>query len=70
MGERIASHLARLRAELAPWSAGRPYLNFAETPTDPAEAFDGDVLSRLLEVKRAVDPHNLIRSAHELRPSG
>lgn len=70
VAERIADHLGRMQAELSPWSTGRPYLNFTETPTDPATAFDADVHGRLLEVKRAVDPDNLIRSGHELRPSG
>ena len=67
--ERIAGHVTRLQTELAPWSTGRPYLNFTDSPTDPALAFDADTHARLLRVKRDVDPDNLIRSGHELRPS-
>jgi hypothetical protein len=42
---------AALREVLAPWDAGREYLNFAEVPTDPAQLFGGARHARLQAIR-------------------
>ena len=62
--------LERLRGAMAPWDAGRPYLNFAErSDTDVAAAYAADAHDRLRAVKAQVDPHNLIQANHEIAPA-
>lgn len=41
---------------LAPYLSDRVFLNFAERPTDPRQAFDAATWERLVAVRRAVDP--------------
>ena len=58
--------VAGLRADLAPWEAAHTYLNFAETRRDARTLWTETSYHRLRRIKQAVDPHNLIRSNHEL----
>ncbi len=52
---------------LAPWDAGRAYLNFAERPTDGRSLFNEQAYHRLRRVKAQVDPTDLIVSNHPVR---
>jgi hypothetical protein len=68
-GRQVARHARDLVDELAPWSAGRAYLNFAERPTDTATGFPAAVHRRLAEVKAAVDPEDVFRANHPIAPA-
>ena len=48
--------MAQLVSALAPWANGRSFPNFAESPIDPASAYEADAWARLRAVKAAVDP--------------
>lgn len=52
---------------MAPWSTGRAYLNFADTPSDASAAFNKATYRRLCEVKARVDPEDRFRSNHPVR---
>jgi hypothetical protein len=67
MAVAIEAGFDRARAALAPWIGGRPYLNFAERPT---EGFHGETtLRRLQAVKADVDPRDVIRANHPITPA-
>jgi FAD/FMN-containing dehydrogenase len=55
---------------LAPYDSGRRYLNLTEAPTDPACFYTPEVYARLRAVKQAVDPDELFRANHPIRPIG
>jgi hypothetical protein len=66
--ERAAhAHCDVVRQALAPWDAGRAYLNFAERSAPPSAFFGADVLARLREVKQRYDAEDLVRSNHPVR---
>lgn len=54
----------RLVDALAPWSTGRRYLNFTETPVPASSAYAPASLERLRAVRAAVDPTGLFRANH------
>ena len=54
----------RVIAAVEPWDAGRDYINFRETRSTGGRLFSAAVHERLAEVKRRVDPRDLIRSNH------
>ncbi len=56
MTERVVDHATRLLDALAPWDAGRAYLNFAGRPTDATAAFDAVTVERLEAVRAIFDP--------------
>jgi FAD/FMN-containing dehydrogenase len=68
MAEAIGAHVGRIRRAMEPWSAG-PYVNFAETRIDLADAFGDATYARLREVKAAYDPGDLFRSNHPVEPA-
>jgi hypothetical protein len=55
MTERVVDHATRLLDALAPWDAGRAYLNFAGRPTDSTAAFDAVTVERLEAVRAIFD---------------
>jgi FAD/FMN-containing dehydrogenase len=59
----------RVVAALAPWDAGRDYMNFRETRSTGARLFSAATHERLRQVKRRVDPFDVIRSNHPVRPA-
>jgi hypothetical protein len=61
----LRNELDDLLDTMAPWRADSDYLNFAETPVRPERLYGGS-LSRLREIKRRVDPRDIIRSNHPL----
>jgi FAD binding domain len=60
----IIEHLDRMVEAVRPWATGTDYLNFADRPGDASRAFDEATLSRLREVKAAVDPDGMFVAAH------
>lgn len=65
----IHAHQAGLREAVAPWTSGRSYLNFAESVVDTAVGFEPEAYGRLQEIKKRVDPGDLIRSDHPIPPA-
>lgn len=57
--------LDALLGEIDPWRSAADTPNFTESPTAAQRLF-GDALGRLRAVKHRVDPHDVIRSNHEL----
>jgi hypothetical protein len=54
----------------APYDSGRRYLNFTEAHSDPARFFTPEVYARLRTVKQRVDPDEVFRANHHIRPDG
>ncbi|HEX6701835.1 MAG TPA: BBE domain-containing protein, partial [Gaiellaceae bacterium] len=65
----VEAHLEVVREALAPWDAGRAYLNFAHGTTTGQRLFGADTYARLRRVKAAYDPQDLIRSNHPIPPA-
>jgi UDP-N-acetylenolpyruvoylglucosamine reductase len=59
----------RVVAALAPWDAGRDYMNFRETRSTGARLFSAAVHEKLAAIKRRVDPRDVIRSNHPVLPA-
>jgi FAD/FMN-containing dehydrogenase len=59
----------RVVARLAPWDSGRDYMNFRESRASGARLFSPEIHRRLREIKRRVDPHDVIRANHPVRPA-
>jgi FAD/FMN-containing dehydrogenase len=55
-----------VREALAPYDAGRRYLNFTEEPTDVSSFYRPEAFARLQAVKAAVDPQDVFRSNHPI----
>jgi hypothetical protein len=62
----IRDRVGALRDTFAPWEAERSYLNFVEEPTGASAFFDPETLARLQEVKRALDPTDLLCANHPI----
>ena len=58
-----------VKQALAPWDAGRAYLNFAELSTTGQRLFGAETYARLRRVKAAYDPQDVIRSNHPVPPA-
>jgi hypothetical protein len=69
MGAAIPPRLSQVMAALSPWKAERPYLNFAEAPTDTSTAFSADAFAALQAVKAEYDPYDLIHANHAIAPA-
>ncbi len=67
--EAVKARLAMVEEVLEPVDTGRKYLSFTEETTDPAKFFDGATLARLRKVKARVDPFDVIRANHPIRPA-
>lgn len=65
----VRAQVQAVKAALAPWAASHMYLNFAETPGDPAKFWSKQAYHRLRRIKAAVDPDNVIRSNHPIPAS-
>ena len=69
MEHAVERHVGAVRAALAPWDAGKRYLNFSETTIDTRDAFGSQgVYARLRAVKTLVDPEELFRANHPIAP--
>jgi hypothetical protein len=59
----------KVNETLAPWSAGRRYLNFVDIPAPAALSFDDETYARLLSVRARYDPDGIFRANHEVAPA-
>ena len=65
----VEAHVDVVKEALAPWDAGRRYLNFAERPIDRRSAFgSAGAYARLRAVKTLVDPEDLFKANHPIEP--
>jgi hypothetical protein len=66
IAEAIMERLAMIVGAMRPWATGATFPNFGDEPDGNAlpRAFDADTLARLVAVKRAVDPDDVIRANH------
>jgi FAD/FMN-containing dehydrogenase len=69
MAEAIDGRIEALKRALAPWSGGKPYLNFAEKRVSLGDALGNDVFARLQRIKASVDPDGVFRSGHRFAPA-
>jgi hypothetical protein len=69
MAAAIPPRLAQVKAALEPWKATRPYLNFAEHPTDTSTAFGTDAFAALQAIKAQHDPYDMIHANHAIAPA-
>jgi FAD/FMN-containing dehydrogenase len=69
MKEVAAAHVEVVKDALAPWDAGRMFLNFAQSPTTGQRLFGEPAYHRLREVKARVDPEDVFRSNHPVPPA-
>jgi FAD/FMN-containing dehydrogenase len=65
----VEAHVELVKQALAPWDAGRAYLNFAELPTTGQRLFGAGTYARLRRVKAEYDPQDVIRSNHPVPPA-
>ena len=64
MHAKTESDAQRVIEALAPWDAGRDYMNFRESRSNGERLFSSERYERLLELKQRVDPGDLFRSNH------
>lgn len=67
-GAAVKAHVEVVQAALAPWDSGRMQLNFAQRRERGERLFGAVVHRRLQAVKAAVDPDDVFRSNHPIRP--
>jgi FAD binding domain/Berberine and berberine like len=65
----VEAQLARVRDAVAPWDAGRAYMNFVERPADPRAFFKAGPYRLLRQIKGQVDPDDVIRANHAIAPA-
>jgi FAD/FMN-containing dehydrogenase len=65
----LRAGLPAFNAAMAPWDSGRGYLNFEETPVDSRAFYDEVTHRRLARVKAHVDPRDMFRSNHPIKPA-
>ena len=66
MAEAIEDRIDQLKEALAPWSRGKPYLNFAERRVAIGDAIGQESFARLERIKASIDPQGRFRSGHAL----
>ena len=59
--------LPAFKAALAPWDAGRGYLNFEENAADSRLFYDELTHRRLARIKTQVDPSDMFRANHSIQ---
>ena len=69
MKQAVEAHAATVKAALAPWAADRGYFNFADRPQDGEGLYPAETYRRLAEIKADVDPEELFRATHPIRPA-
>jgi FAD binding domain len=62
----VDEHLDLVLSELAPYSTGRRFLNFADRPGDVSAFFSPEVWRRLTAAKAEYDPGDLFRANHPI----
>ena len=66
----VNEHLDLMISELAPYSTGRRFLNFADRPGDVSAFFSPEVWRRLTAAKAEYDPGDLFRANHPIPRAG
>ena len=69
MKKAVEAYAATVKAALAPWAADRGYFNFADRPQDGEGLYPAETYRRLAEIKADVDPEELFRATHPIRPA-
>ena len=69
VAEAIETRIEALKEALAPWSRGKPYLNFAEKRVAIGDAIGAESFARLEAIKAAIDPDGRFRSGHVFAPA-
>jgi len=69
VGEAVEQRIVALKQALAPWSRGKPYLNFAEKRVAIGDAIGAEAFARLERVKASVDPDGRFRAGHLFAPA-
>ena len=69
VAEAIVQRIGALKQALAPWSRGKPYLNFAEKRVAIGDAIGAEAFARLERVKASVDPDGRFRAGHLFAPA-
>jgi hypothetical protein len=65
----VEAQLSRVRDAVAPWDAGRSFLNFVDRPADPRAFFKAGPYRLLRQIKGRVDPDDVIRANHAIAPA-
>jgi hypothetical protein len=65
----VTGRIGAIKDALAPWTAPRTCLNFAETRHPAAPFWTGQAYRRLRQIKAAVDPRNVIHANHPVPPA-
>jgi len=63
------AHVRHVQSALAPWDAGRAYLNFTERKTDSRIFYQEETYSRLRKVKARYDPSEVFKANHQIPPA-
>jgi berberine-like enzyme len=66
----VVAQLQQAKRALAPWTAGREYLNFVEHPVDTSANHDEADYAVLREIRAQMDPDELFRANHPIPPAG
>jgi hypothetical protein len=65
----VAGQLEQAKSALAPWVAGREYLNFVEHPADTSASYEPADYAVLREIRAQVDPEELFLANHPIPPA-
>lgn len=65
----VDAEIEYVKDALAPWDAGRMYMNFADKPRTGTVLFGGETYHRLREIKAEYDPENVFRANHPIPPA-
>lgn len=68
-GHAVRAYVEDVHARMAPWSAPRMYLNFAGTRRDPTALWSEHGYRRLCQIKRRLDPNDVIRANQPVNPA-
>jgi hypothetical protein len=63
---RVGADSAAFTRVLAPWTGGRPYLNFVENVVDTRSAYDEAVWRQLVGIRSVVDPNGTFAANHQV----
>ena len=69
VAQAVESRIDALKQAIAPWSRGKPYLNFAERRVAIGDAIGAEAFARLEGIKASVDPDGRFRSGHAFAPA-
>jgi len=65
----VEAHVRHVQAALAPWDAGRAYLNFTERNVDSRIFYREETYRRLRKVKALYNPSEVFKANHQIAPA-